>query len=142
MFDEALAPRKNPSVVERRGNELLLFNTDLGTLYEVNETGNEIWLLCDGRHTIAKMKTRLLRSYGRRKPIDQHLNNFIKRLAHLGLVKLSSSVRKNPHADKKGQQGARQHFVRGTENRPYKSPTVRKLWSEKSATSNVFLVEI
>lgn len=84
-----LVLKKNENVVERFGeDELLLFDSSLGKLFEVNETGKEIWKLCDGKHTVKKIKESLRDEFGDIKDIDKDISDFFNKLLELNLVEI------------------------------------------------------
>ena len=143
MIDDKSVPCKNSSVVERLGDELLLFHTGVGTLFELNETGKMVWLFCNGRHSVESIKVEVLRRFGPRNPVDRNVRNFLRRLVKLGLLTLRSSDAKSLQSRKKlARQGLGQVSTKGVGIGPYQPPRVKELWSEKSATSSLFLVEI
>lgn len=84
-----LVLKKNENVIERFGeDELLLFDSSLGKLFEVNETGKEIWKLCDGKHTVKKIKENLRDDFGDIKDIDKDVSDLLRKLLELNLVEI------------------------------------------------------
>jgi hypothetical protein len=57
-------PRRQAQIIAQKGSEeVLLFNMDDGSYYALNEVGNRIWELCDGRHRMAEMVRVLAKEY-------------------------------------------------------------------------------
>ncbi|SRR6266849_663019 len=57
-------PRRQAQIIAQKGSEeVLLFNMDDGSYYALNEVGNRIWELCDGRHGTAEMVSTLAKEY-------------------------------------------------------------------------------
>jgi len=57
-------PRRQAQVIAQKGSEeVLLFNMDDGSYYALNEVGNRIWELCDGRHEVAQLVSQLAKEY-------------------------------------------------------------------------------
>jgi hypothetical protein len=57
-------PRRQQQIIAQKGSdEVLLFNMDDGSYYALNEVGNRIWELCDGRHGMEEMVCVLAKEY-------------------------------------------------------------------------------
>ena len=57
-------PRRQQQIIAQKGSdEVLLFNMDDGSYYALNEVGNRIWELCDGRHGTEEMVGVLAKEY-------------------------------------------------------------------------------
>ena len=57
-------PRRQQQIIAQKGtDEVLLFNMEDGSYYALNEVGNRIWELCDGRHGMAEMVGVLAKEY-------------------------------------------------------------------------------
>ena len=84
-----LIPQKNSKVLERKGPELLLFDSNKGILYEVLGAGEEIWELCNGKHTVGEIKKILKDRYGELDEIDKNVTEFISKLVKLNLISLT-----------------------------------------------------
>ena len=57
-------PKRQQQIIAQKGSdEVLLFNMDDGSYYALNEVGNRIWELCDGRHGMAEMVCVLAKEY-------------------------------------------------------------------------------
>jgi len=57
-------PRRKEQIIAQKGvDEVLLFNMEDGSYYALNEVGNRIWELCDGRHGMAEMVCVLAKEY-------------------------------------------------------------------------------
>jgi|SRR5579859_1748584 len=57
-------PRRQAQIITQKGAEqVLLFNMDDGRYYALNEVGNRIWELCDGRHGVAQLVSQLAKEY-------------------------------------------------------------------------------
>lgn len=57
-------PRRQAQIIAQKGSEeVLLFNMEDGSYYALNEVGNRIWELCDGRHRMAEMVSMLAKEY-------------------------------------------------------------------------------
>lgn len=121
---------KNESIEQRVGERLLLFQVKLGTLFEFNAVGEQVWHLCDGRHSIDEIVTEM------KKSTSEEIVNFISELNELGLIGLNPKPRHSFKEQKPADQRSRNNRV--TCGRPH----VKKVWSERAATSGIFLVEI
>jgi hypothetical protein len=79
--------KRNESVVERQGeDELLLFHSMVGKLYEVNSVGKDIWELLDGRQTVGQIREEMRKQYGSIDEIDGDLHDFLRKLLELNLI--------------------------------------------------------
>ena len=136
MSKRDLYPLRNHDVIERFGDGLLLFHSSLGTVFEVNETGSKVWLLCDGRHSVQSIEKALLLTYEPRKSIKADVEDFVSRMVQLNFVSLKSKL----ILKRKGRRAASE--VEKAKTCRYTTPRLKEIWSEKSATSGVFLVEI
>ena len=88
-ISDNLTLRKSVDVIERDGeDELLLFNSSAGRLFEVNKTGRLIWKLLDGKYTVGEIKQRLKEEYGDSERIDRDICNFLNKLIKLNLVEV------------------------------------------------------
>ncbi len=79
--------KKNVNVIERNGEDaLLLFDSSLGRLFEVNETGRIIWKLLDGEHTVEEIKYQLKEEYESAERIEKDTRDFLNKLIELNLI--------------------------------------------------------
>jgi Coenzyme PQQ synthesis protein D (PqqD) len=141
---ETSIPCKASNVVERSGEELLLFHTGLGSLFEVNETGKRIWHLCDGRHSVQLIAQELVGSSEPRNPINGDVARFVRKLSKLGLLATEPSKKGRGDYPKKRHKStlAKSRSAKRERTLRYAPPSVKEVWTEKSATSGVFLVEM
>lgn len=83
-------PSRNSDVIERFGDEdLLLFHSALGTLFEVNRVGGEIWRMCDGTTTVRQIKDRLKQRFSMSKTVEDDTAAFLNRLFGLNLIHMT-----------------------------------------------------
>jgi hypothetical protein len=80
---------RKSEIIERPGDELLLFDPDKGTLFEVNETGKYIWYLLDGKNTISDIETKMKEDFEDTIRIKKDLKEFINRLIEHNVIELS-----------------------------------------------------
>ncbi len=66
-----IPPQRVRAVVRRLGTELLVVNTAAGKAHCLNEIAGQIWLLCDGQNSVAKIAREL--SKKRAFPVDQSI---------------------------------------------------------------------
>ena len=78
--------RKKEDVIERHGEELLLFDSSEGRLFELNETGKAVWTMLDAKRTVKEIKENLNEEFEETKEIDRDLSTFLNRLLELDLV--------------------------------------------------------
>ena len=81
---------KKEDVIERFGEELLLFDSSAGTLFEVTDIGKTIWILLDGQHTLADIKRQLQEEFPDVQTIDTDVQSFLTKLVELDLIKTAS----------------------------------------------------
>lgn len=143
MLDQDVFPYRNSNVVERLGDELLLFDTEIGTLFELNESASDIWILCDGRHSVKMIKKEAARKSVNSKGVGKDALAFLNKLSELNLIAISSSKRRSKVTSR---SLTRRHIAPGgaqsDRNSRYIAPRISEVWSERSATSGLFLVEI
>ena len=86
ITDESV-PSRNREVIERFGeDELLLFHSAVGTLFEVNKVGREIWRMCDGSLAVAQIKTSIASRFTPSERVDEDTEGFLNRLFGLNLI--------------------------------------------------------
>lgn len=78
--------RKKEDVIERHGEELLLFDSSEGKLFELNETGKMIWTMLDAKHPVKEIKEKMNEEFEETGTIDIDLSIFFKRLLELDLI--------------------------------------------------------
>ncbi len=143
MLPSSVVPYRNSNVVERLGDELLLFDTEIGTLFELNESGRDIWILCDGRRSVDMIKKEVARKSVNRERAHRDASCFLSKLIELNLVTTSCSRRRSKVTS--SSHSIRRLTVLGAQsdsNPHYTPPRISEVWSERSATSGLFLVEI
>jgi len=79
---------KKEDVLERSGDDLLLFDSSIGKLFEVNETGKTIWKFLDEEHNVREIKEKLNDEYKGIKTLEQDLLSFLNRLLELDLIEI------------------------------------------------------
>jgi hypothetical protein len=57
-------PKKNQEVAEKIGATTMLFDSSVGRLFELNETGKAIWSMCDGSRTVEEIAKVMVSEYG------------------------------------------------------------------------------
>ena len=78
--------RKKEDVIERSGEELLIFDSSVGKLLEVNETGKVIWSMLDGEHSVKEIKERIEDQFEDIHELDIDIRNFLTKLLELDLI--------------------------------------------------------
>jgi hypothetical protein len=122
------------AVIERDADTLLVFDTRSGSLFELNETGRHVWHMFDGRNSLNSIAASL--SNGSQQDIrrlESNVREFAMRLSNLGLVQLNHQKRSGKGSPRKTALSKSLDFSQ--------APNVRKVWSDRTATSG-FLVEI
>lgn len=85
--------KKKDKVIERLGEELLLFDSSKGILFEVNETGKTIFIMLDGKHTVENIKDQLREEFEEVGEIDEDVSDFLNKLLELDIIeKLESCL--------------------------------------------------
>jgi uncharacterized protein YifE (UPF0438 family) len=82
---------KKENVLERFGDDLLLFESSTGKLFEVNETGKAIWKLLDGKNNASNIKEKLSAEFDKVKSIERDVHDFLNRLLELDLIEIKLS---------------------------------------------------
>jgi hypothetical protein len=85
-FGDNLILKKKEDVIERSGDELLLFDSSTGKLLEVNETGKTIWSMLNGEHTIKEIKDKLITEFEDVKDLNRDLKDFLNKLLEMDLI--------------------------------------------------------
>ncbi len=136
-------PYRNSNVVERLGDELLLFDTEVGTLFEVNESGRNIWMLCDGQRSIDMINKKMARKSVNRDRARRDASAFLSKLKELNLIGIRTSKRRRKVTPRSSiHMPIEPGEARSVRNSRYVAPRISEVWSERSATSGLFLVEI
>ncbi|MFX0135845.1 MAG: PqqD family peptide modification chaperone [Candidatus Hodarchaeota archaeon] len=78
--------RKKDRVIERLGEELLLFDSSKGILFEVNETGKTILIMLDGKHTVENIKDQLRKEFYEVGEIDKDISDFLNELLEMDII--------------------------------------------------------
>ena len=86
IIHDDLVLKKKGDVIERFGEELLLFDSSTGKLFEVTDVGNTIWIMLDGKHTIAEIKNQLKEEFPDVKTINSDVIDFLTKLLELDLI--------------------------------------------------------
>jgi hypothetical protein len=81
-----LVLKKKEDVIERFGEELLLFDSSTGKLFEVTDVGKTIWVMLNRQHTVAKIKYQLKEEFADIKTIDIDVTDFLTKLLELDLI--------------------------------------------------------
>lgn len=85
--------KKKDKVIERLGEELLLFDSSKGILFEVNESGKTIFIMLDGKHTVENIKDQLREEFEEVGEIDEDVSDFLNKLLELDIIeKLESCL--------------------------------------------------
>lgn len=80
--------KKSEDAIERTGSEeLLIFHSTVGKLFEVNSVGKNIWQLLDGKRTVEEIKEILGKEYGNVAEINKDLSEFLNKLLKLNIIK-------------------------------------------------------
>lgn len=84
-----MKPKKNPNVAEKLGGIPLLFDMTGGRLYELNETAELLWSLCDGKHTVDDMMIKMKEQYDvSADRVKEDVVSFLRKLQELNLVEM------------------------------------------------------
>lgn len=86
--------RKNPNMVTRVIEDetilLPIYKTsdEINCIYTLNKVASRVWELIDGKKTLAKIKSQLLKEFDATpKEIDKEMNSFLKDLVEIKAVK-------------------------------------------------------
>ena len=82
--------RKKTTVIERLGEELLLFDSSKGVLFEVNDTGKTIFILLDGKHTVKSIKDEIIKEFDEIGDLDNDISEFLNQLLELDIIEILS----------------------------------------------------
>ena len=85
-IDNNLIFKKKDKVIERLGEELLLFDSSKGVLFEVNRTGKTIYIMLDGKHTVKNIKEQLRKEFDEIGELDKDISDFLNKLLELDLI--------------------------------------------------------
>lgn len=88
IINDALFLKKKDDVIERFGEELLLFDSSTGKLFEVTDVGNTIWLMLTGQKSIGAIKNQLKEEFVDVKTIDSDVIEFLTTLHELDLIEI------------------------------------------------------
>lgn len=77
---------RREDIIERAGEELLLFDPEKGKLYELNETAEFIWKHLDGNHSISDIRSKLLEAYEEDPSLEEDIEEYIKILLERELI--------------------------------------------------------
>ncbi len=77
---------KKDHVIERVGEELLLFDSSNGKLFELNETGKSIWHMLNGHNTLQQIQKHIQQEFEKTDNITNDIANFINKLFELNLI--------------------------------------------------------
>ena len=80
--------RKKDHVIERVAEELLLFDSSSGKLFELNDTGKAVWNLLNGKHTIEEIQKNIQKEFEKTSDIPKDLVSFITKLLELNLIEI------------------------------------------------------
>lgn len=80
--------RKKDHVIERVAEELLLFDSSSGKLFELNDTGKAVWNLLNGKHTIEEIQKNIQQEFEKTSNIPKDLVSFITKLLELNLIEI------------------------------------------------------
>jgi hypothetical protein len=82
--------KKRETILERLGDELLLFDSSVGKLFEVNETGKIIWEMLNGQHSVGAIKKILREEFEEANELDDDIEEFLDRLIQLSILDVTS----------------------------------------------------
>ena len=85
-IDNNMIFKKKDKVIEWLGEELLLFDSSKGILYELNETGKTIFIMLDGKHTVKNIKDQLRKEFDEIGEIDKDVSDLLNELLELDLI--------------------------------------------------------
>jgi len=69
------------------GEELLLFDPETGKLFEVNETGKEIWIMLEQEHQVIDVVKHIKDEFDCPSTVDQDIIHFLKSLIEMNFIK-------------------------------------------------------
>jgi len=86
-------PLRNPGVAFKRMlEEVVLLNLTTGVYYSSNETGADIWELCDGTVSIEHIISKMVELFDlEHEQAQEHLLEFLGDLEQEGLVKINDA---------------------------------------------------
>lgn len=80
-------PKRNPDVAEKIGSITMLFDAAAGRLFELNETGKSVWVMCDGRRTVSEIAEALGAEYeGSPSEMLKDVSSFVAKMLELNLL--------------------------------------------------------
>jgi hypothetical protein len=85
-IQDTLVLKKKDHVIERFGEELLLFDSSTGKLFEVTDVGKTIWIMLKEKHSIAEIMAQLKAEFPDVQTIDRDVHDFITKLQSLDLI--------------------------------------------------------
>jgi hypothetical protein len=85
-IQDTLVLKKKDHVIERFGEELLLFDSSTGKLFEVTDVGKTIWLRLKDKYSVAEIKTQLKAEFPDVQTIDSDVHDFLAKLQSLDLI--------------------------------------------------------
>jgi len=87
IIHDDLVLKKKETVLERFGEELLLFDSSTGKLFEVTDVDQTIWTMLNGQHTVKEIKNHLKEEFAKVQTIDSDVIEFLIKLQGLDLIK-------------------------------------------------------
>ena len=86
IIKDTIVLKKKDHVIERFGEELLLFDSSKGKLFEVTDVGKTIWELLNRQYSIAIIKNFLKSEFPDVQTIDRDVDDFLTKLHGLDLI--------------------------------------------------------
>jgi hypothetical protein len=88
---ERIFPVRNPSVVAREiENECILYAPEAKMVYVVNATARDVWNLCDGKHDLEKIVSKVYEEYDvEMNVLERDVRKIISDLEKVGLLSCS-----------------------------------------------------
>lgn len=86
LINDDLVLKKKETIIEQMGEELLLFDSSTGKLFELNETGKTIWVMLNGKHTMNVIKEQMREEFDTSQDLNEHLSDFVNTLQELDLI--------------------------------------------------------
>jgi hypothetical protein len=85
-FDDGRLFKRKSEIIERGGEELLLFDPDKGKLYELNDTGRFIWEHLDGSHTLSDVISGMRDQYEEDPEMEEDIRDYINKMLEEELI--------------------------------------------------------
>uniref|UniRef100_A0A7C3ILZ5 PqqD family protein n=1 Tax=Candidatus Methanomethylicus mesodigestus TaxID=1867258 RepID=A0A7C3ILZ5_9CREN len=82
-----MRPKRNPDVAEKIGAMTMLFDASAGRLFELNETGKRVWIMCDGKKTVKEIADAIKAEFGdEARNANDEVASFVAKMIEFNLL--------------------------------------------------------